>query len=769
MKIATALATTLLLVAGVGVTAAASPLPATAVPAPKLNELARDVARAESVREVKDVQRQYAQYAQFGEWNEMGDLFAQDGTLRWGDEITSGDDIATWLKDEAGGFDGSPGSLHTTAIDQPLVTLSVDGTTAKGRWSGIRFLGDGDGAARVDGGIYENEYILEDGEWKISLLRYYPYYEGDYSEGWKTINGEPVPVVPYHFSVDETGVPIPEPVGAAPATKFSGTQLANRIAKLNDEDDVRNLQHAYGYYADQRMWTDVVDLFVSDDARVTIDGVGVFTGQSGVREAMELQGPEGLTQGILNDRTVFDTIVAVGDGGDKAIARGFDVGTINRAEQAAWEFSTFRNSFVKEDGIWKIKELHLTPLIAGDYDEGWGDGGLWPAQTAATPAFLDVSGRTPADSGRPGKPDKHFGKSHKVDLVDLDRRLSRSVAYDGAENVSAAYSYYIDDSRWPEMAGIHAEQGHKLSPFAGWNITRERILASVVSTYGDTPPPTVKSFMVLHWRPQPVVHVSEDGRSATYRSRLMHVITGPTSAGYLNGGMYNDEFILEDGIWRIWSLNIEEFYWQSTNGALGWRGAVPRDPALPDPPPSDLVNTFPPDLLHADLGVRSQGFRGGSPGYVQWPDIVPMWFHYRNPVSGRVPTNYWPECAPCQVQPDWSLSENGFQQPPTGPEMNAELTATAQSHRGKVQISASATNHELVPIDITFESDFGSKTFSAVTPGKTVTVEFQGRGSHQSVDEVSATLVATYQSGADHLAETVTSVREISYGSGRSR
>ncbi|MBX6749267.1 MAG: nuclear transport factor 2 family protein, partial [Micromonosporaceae bacterium] len=292
-------------------------------PAVTLDTLARDIERVESLREVKDVQRTYAHLAQFGRWDEMAALFAQGGTLQWGSQVVTGhENIRSWLEAEAGAMNGvNPGSLHTNVIDQPLVTLSADGRSAKGRWSGIRFLGDGQGQARIDGGIYENEYVLENGEWKISLLRYYPLYEGAYATGFRTINNQPVPVVPYHFTVDETGVPIPEPTGPAPKTTFNAKELADRIELLNDEDSVRNLQHQYGYYVDRRMWTDVVDLF-ANGAKVVIDGVGEFHGQQGVRAAMERMGPEGLTQGILNDRPIFDTIVEVKPNGEQATARG---------------------------------------------------------------------------------------------------------------------------------------------------------------------------------------------------------------------------------------------------------------------------------------------------------------------------------------------------------------------------------------------------------------------------------------------------------------
>ena len=36
-----------------------------------------------------------------------------------------------------------------------------------------------------EGGLYENEYIKEDGVWKILRLRYYPFWHGSFTEGWQ--------------------------------------------------------------------------------------------------------------------------------------------------------------------------------------------------------------------------------------------------------------------------------------------------------------------------------------------------------------------------------------------------------------------------------------------------------------------------------------------------------------------------------------------------------------------------------------------------------
>ncbi len=140
--------------------------------------------------------------------------------------------------------------------------------------------------------------------------------------------------------------------------------------------------------------------------------------------------------------------------------------------------------------------------------------------------------------------------------------------------------------------------------------------------------------------------------------------------GGFHGGMYpNDQLVLENGIWRFWSLTIDEHYFYSPDWKGGWSAA--KDPEGSDErPPSKLLTIYPPDILLPDLGRRMEGFRGGGGETIDWPSILPMWFHYRNPVSGRTPENYWPDCVPCEMLPEASMTEHGYQSPPTGPEID---------------------------------------------------------------------------------------------------
>jgi SnoaL-like domain len=622
-----------------------------------VNSLARDVERLVSLREVKDLQRAYAHHALHGQWSRMASLFAPDAQFTFGrDSVTGRHAIESWLRQRAGGQGRlAPGALNAEFIDEPLVNLSADGSSARARWMGLAFRGDGRGGTRIEGGIYENQYRRTAQGWKISVSHYHAQYEGDYERGWANVGGGELPLVPYHFSVDESGVPIPAPAGAAPDSDESLPALAGRIERLNDEDAVRNLQHAYGYYVDRRMWDDVVDLF-AEGARVRI-GRDRFRDSTGVRQAMERMGPAGLVQGVLNDHPQFATMVQVLPDGRQAIARGIELGMIGDAARGTqhWQINVFRNRFVKHDGVWKLAELDVQPLLKADFAKGWGDASAMIA--GRTPGFISPGARS--TRGRPA--------DAKVTLAEARRRLARSMAYDGTENVSAAYGYYIDDFQWPSMGAIFAVKGNKHSPFAGYYIGRDRISAAATAMYGNSVP--ARTGIAYHWRIQPVILVAEDGRSANLRTRLFEPVTGKTTERTtIFSGMYpNDQTVLEGGIWRLWALEIDEPYFTMAGWKGGWSGVKPKPPGSPRPPPSPLVQRLPPDIILTEMGERAGGFRGGTGETIEWPGILPMWFNYLNPVSGRRPQFYWPDCVPCVLRPESQMTRHGYLMPPAGP------------------------------------------------------------------------------------------------------
>jgi hypothetical protein len=206
----------------------------------------------------------------------------------------------------------------------------------------------------------------------------------------------------------------------------------------NEEDAVRNLMHAHGFYVDRRMWTDVVDLH-TENTTVRVGNETALRSKVGVRRVLERMGPEDLTQGINNDHPIFDMIVEVNKHGKSAVARGIEAAMLDDANLrvASWEFNVFRNRFVKESGIWKVHDVEITPLVVADHYVGWGRGGM-QAPYMYTPPFLEVTGPSMAL-------EKPINNTATSTPEDLERRLRRSAAYDGSENQSHAYGYYADD------------------------------------------------------------------------------------------------------------------------------------------------------------------------------------------------------------------------------------------------------------------------------------------------------------------------------------
>ncbi|KAK0716398.1 hypothetical protein B0H67DRAFT_646026 [Lasiosphaeris hirsuta] len=663
----------LLLLTSALVAMAATPSPAS---------LSLSLLQTESLRAIKDLTSTFAHLSQLRDYPAMAALFSPSGMLQVGNTSIAGTQkITSFLKSNINY------TFDTLIFATPLVNIAADNRSGKGRYNSWRFQGDGKGQTTLQGGIYENEYRFVNaaqggakGEWKIEVMRYYPLYEGNYEEGWRNYGGRDFGAVPpFHYTPDEAGLPV-LPGKEVVETREEGVEeLTRRIEALNDEDEVKNLQHAYGYYLDRRMWTDVEDLF-GDGAGgnwggvFTVDNVGSWSGKGGVRKALEKwMGPEGLKQGVLNEHLIFNTIVSVrssmASGEIIADSRGIEVALIGDRfiGKEEWRIGFFQNSFVKRNGTWQFLNITIAPLVVANYSTGWGKGGTFPKSTI-TPQLL-ASTRVHTITSPPPSP-----SNTTTNLTDLERRIRRSAAYDGAENISSAYGFYIDfidGAGCFNMSAIHHTLGHKESPFTGFYQTQKRVLDACTASYGTSSIPS-RASISFHWRPQPVVLVSSDGRSASLRARLLQPATARGSgSAQIRGGMYHDQVVLDAaGVWRLWSVTIDEFYWNSGSWKTGWNGVTPRAANASDPGPRDLTRQFPPDLALTAMGERERGFQGGTGRFAAWPDIQKMWFMYRNPVSGREPggqyNGYWPGCVPCQHRPEWRMEKFGWEEPPTG-------------------------------------------------------------------------------------------------------
>jgi hypothetical protein len=675
------------LLAAVALALAAVPAARAAAPEAGLGRLTLEVERVEAIRAVKRLQKAYAQYAQFGLWREMADLFAADAELIHGDDRVRGPDAVRryLLRTLGGGRAGlAPGGLNTRMIVRPIVTLAPDGMTARGRWSEFAMTGRYGGEAGWSGGIYENEYVRQRGVWKIARLHYFPMFAGPYETGWRNVDGD-LEIIPYHFTPDQAGTPVPPlPAGAGAGRAAPLAELERRARTMVEEDAVLNLQNAYGFYVDRKMWDDVTDLFTADGV-LEVSDVGVYAGVAGIRRALERDGPAGLKEGELNEHVLFDTIVAVAPSGVEARARGLEFTQLgdNATGRAAIGVATFESRFVKQGGIWRIREMRRFPMMKTDYDQGWHRSRL--VEPAPPPAFVPdrPSPNATAEGEAPVVPE--FFYPHPVTgravrylsgtrvvgrdrlapavavaaerapsgpaaarMAEVRRKLAVAVGYDAAENLASAFGTWNDDLQWDKFSALFARRGWRGKSSVGFYIGPERIYRAETISRGVSASPRTSS--ELHFRMQPVIHVAPDGRSARIRSRYFHLGTRLAQAGTFAAGIYsNDAAVLEDGVWKLSNAAIDDGYFSSTSYKDGWaRARPPSDAAAAgrlSGATARMVAEMPPDVPIAAMPFRQQGFIPGA--IIAWPRIKPMWFHYPNPVSGRLPPFYCPDEHTC--------------------------------------------------------------------------------------------------------------------------
>ena len=149
-------------------------------------------------------------------------------------------------------------------------------------------------------------------------------------------------------------------------------QLTAEAAKLEGTRAVRKLQRAFGYYADRGLWQEVSDLFV-DNGSLEFGMDGVYVGKAHIREYLKrLAGQDGLRYGQLNEYVTLQSFVTLAPDGHGAKARWRDLGMLGDfGKNAFWRDGIYENEYVLDNGVWKIRSVHLYINFQANYEGGW--------------------------------------------------------------------------------------------------------------------------------------------------------------------------------------------------------------------------------------------------------------------------------------------------------------------------------------------------------------------------------------------------------------
>jgi hypothetical protein len=391
----------------------------------ELAGLEGEVALLEDTKAIKRLQRAYGYYVDKKLSREIGALFADDPNTTaelGGSGVYIGRArIAEFYDRIIGGEGLEQGELFNHMILQGVVHVARDGRTANGRWRALIQIGEHGESATWAEGPYENEYVKENGVWKFSKVDWYQTFSAPYSPGWHqapapmnppladfppdrppTVAYESYPSVyqpPYHYRNPvsgrcEPGVceAVPElartaTVGApaADSAQEAGARVdaarsrlaavVARTTRIDDVNEIENLQGSYGYYTDKMLWDEVIDLF-AEDGTLEIGPSGVYVGKDSIRRyLMSLSdGRQGPLEGVLYDHFQLQPIITVADDGQTANGRWrllLMTGVAGSGSGGNWGDGVYENEYVKENGVWKIRKLHWYATFVAPYEGGW--------------------------------------------------------------------------------------------------------------------------------------------------------------------------------------------------------------------------------------------------------------------------------------------------------------------------------------------------------------------------------------------------------------
>lgn len=162
--------------------------------------------------------------------------------------------------------------------------------------------------------------------------------------------------------------------------------LTRRLAVVEAANQIRSLHHQYGYYLDKCLYEEVVDLFSSDGEVVFLGGT--YRGRTGIErlyidrfQNRFTEGRNGPVPGFLLDHVMMQDVITVADDAQSAQGRFRCLMQAGRHQshpelgsgsfQQWWEGGLYENTYVVEDGIWKIQRLDYRAFWHGDFDKGW--------------------------------------------------------------------------------------------------------------------------------------------------------------------------------------------------------------------------------------------------------------------------------------------------------------------------------------------------------------------------------------------------------------
>lgn len=157
--------------------------------------------------------------------------------------------------------------------------------------------------------------------------------------------------------------------------------LENKIRTLEDIEEIKKLQRAYGYYLEHWMAEDIIDLFADDPDSTLLIALGEYRGKDAIRRFFR-RGNEGIettkaeNPEFLHQVMQLSGIVHVDPEGKTAKGRWYGFGANafpveGEGVKPGWMNGVYEVDYIKENDKWKLKKVHWCITFNAPYTVGW--------------------------------------------------------------------------------------------------------------------------------------------------------------------------------------------------------------------------------------------------------------------------------------------------------------------------------------------------------------------------------------------------------------
>jgi hypothetical protein len=160
-----------------------------------LEGIERRVGLLEDVAQLERMNSIYGYYLAHLQWDDLTGIFSPTGSIEIAMRgvYVGAASVRRNLNLYGQATDDQFGLQHNHMQFQPVVTVAPDGKSAKLRSRALSIMGNWQRNSQWMGGIYENDFVKENGVWKIQRDQVFNTYFIPYAVGWKDVVPRPPP------------------------------------------------------------------------------------------------------------------------------------------------------------------------------------------------------------------------------------------------------------------------------------------------------------------------------------------------------------------------------------------------------------------------------------------------------------------------------------------------------------------------------------------------------------------------------------------------